>query len=195
MATCSWGLCLNNKRKNPTLRFIPFVKPYGKFEDKERAKKWVHLCGRKNFTIDMINRNSYICAHHFPNYHQPIDFNPNVNKGLEPYSCLSAARRPQFVKTKGNTVEKKPEIPPDLHDVSPPPGNYSNVKTFSKQKVTTVSVPYGVELAKAENIDAKNLVNVSPIRFEGLEHEDFVETIDKTASAEEMILTVESAGM
>ena len=103
MVTCSWGLCKNNSQKNPTLRFIPFVKPFGRFADKERAKRWVHLCGRKNFTVDMIKRTSYICAHHFPNYHEKNDFNPILNKGLEPYSCLSSARPFKFVQTKGNT--------------------------------------------------------------------------------------------
>ena len=195
MVTCSWGLCKNNSQKNPTLRFIPFVKPFGRFADEKRAKRWVHLCGRKNFTVDMIKRTSYICAHHFPNYHEKKDFNPILNKGLEPYSCLSSYLPPKFVKTKGNTIEKKPEIPADLHNVSS--GTYlnSNTKTYSKPKVTTVSVPYGVELAKAENIDAQNLVDVSPIKLGGLEHKDFVESIEKTASAEEIIQSVESAGV
>ena len=103
MSTCSMGLCKNNKRKNPTLRFIPFVKPFGRFANEERAKRWVHLCGRKDFTVDQITQNSYICAHHFPNYENKKDFNPILNKELEPYNLFSSKTHPKFEKTKGNT--------------------------------------------------------------------------------------------
>ena len=52
--TCSWGICLNTDRKNPNLRFVPFVKPYGRFAEPGRAARWVKLCGRKNFTVENI---------------------------------------------------------------------------------------------------------------------------------------------
>ena len=92
------GLCKNDKRKNPTLRFsIPFVKPYERFADKGST-----LIGRRKITVDMIKKNSFICAHHFPNYEEKKDFNPILNKELEPYNYFSS-KHPKFVKTKGNT--------------------------------------------------------------------------------------------
>ena len=111
MANCSMGLCKNNRRKNPTLRFIPFVKPFGRFADKERAKRWVHLCGRKDLTVDKITHSSFICAHHFPNYEEKKDFNPILNKELEPYNYFSS-KHPKFVKTKGNTGKLSRAITP-----------------------------------------------------------------------------------
>ena len=31
-------------------------------EVKEKAKKWVHLCGRKGFTIYKISKDTYSCS-------------------------------------------------------------------------------------------------------------------------------------
>ena len=101
--TCSWGICLNTDRKNPNLRFVPFVKPYGRFAEPRRAARWVKLCGRKNFTVENITKNSYICAQHFPNYEHKNQFTPILNQDLEPYSCLSFEAHPKFVPTTGNT--------------------------------------------------------------------------------------------
>ena len=101
--TCSWGICLSTDRKNPKLRFVPFVKPYGRFADHGRAARWVYLCGRKNFGLENIKRSSFICAHHFPNHANKRDLNPILNYDLEPYSCLSSEIHPKFVPTTGNT--------------------------------------------------------------------------------------------
>ena len=101
--SCAWGICPNTDNKNPTLRFISFVKPYGRYGDRARAANWVYLCGRKNFTLENITQNSYICAHHFPNHKNKAKLNPILNKELEPYSCLSSEVHPKFVPTIGNT--------------------------------------------------------------------------------------------
>ena len=106
--SCAWGICVNTDNKTPTLRFIPFVKPYGPFGDHARAARWVYLCGRKNFTLKNITQHSYICAHHFPNYPHKKDLNIHCNKELEPYSArLLPNAHPKFVQTEGNTVQKK----------------------------------------------------------------------------------------
>ena len=55
-------------------------------------------------------------------------------------------------------MEKKPEIPPDLHDISPEDNNLDNInKTYTKPKVTIVTIPYGVAKVVAENIDVKKV--------------------------------------
>ena len=54
-------------------------------------------------------------------------------------------------------MKKKPVIPPDLHDVSPEK-NLENVnKTYTKPKVTIVTIPYGVAKEVTENIDVKKV--------------------------------------
>ena len=111
--SCKWGNCKNTdwKSKSPGLRFIPFVKPFGRYADVERAKRWIDLCGRKNFSVKNITHDSYICAHHFHNYENKSELNPILNNELEPYSFLtwlqSPENYPKFVQTKGNTVEKQ----------------------------------------------------------------------------------------
>ena len=104
--SCAWGVCPNTDNKNPTLRFIPFVKPNGRFGDRPRAAHWVYLCGRKNFTLDNITQHSYICAHHFPNYEKKSQLNPILNKELAPYSCMTSEIHPKFFPTQGNTGKK-----------------------------------------------------------------------------------------
>merc|ERR1712203_321902 len=87
--SCKWGNCNNSDHKSPTLRFIPFAKPFGKHADVKRAQKWVDLCARKDFSVKSINNDSYICAHHFPNYETKEELTPQTNKELEPYSFLA----------------------------------------------------------------------------------------------------------
>ena len=83
--SCKWGNCQNTDHRSPsggpTLRFIPFAKPFGKHADVERAKKWIDLCARKDFSVKTITNDSYICAHHFPNYETKEELTPMLNKG------------------------------------------------------------------------------------------------------------------
>lgn len=48
------------------------------------ARKWVHLCGRKDFTIKNINRYTYICSKHFP---IGAVLNVKANPTLEPFNA------------------------------------------------------------------------------------------------------------
>ena len=61
---CCYGLCKSDSRRQEAgVTFIPFPKPN---RHPKIARKWVHLCGRHNFTINNINRATYICSKHFP---------------------------------------------------------------------------------------------------------------------------------
>ena len=62
---CCWGLCKSDSRyPKPGITFVPFPKP-NTFP--EKARKWVHLCGRgQDFTVDRITKDTYICNLHFP---------------------------------------------------------------------------------------------------------------------------------
>ena len=212
--TCSWGNCINTDHKNPTLRFISFVKPYGTLGDHARAARWVYLCGRKNFSLENINQHSYICARHFPNYHDPKELNPHSNKNLEPYSSrkvqpkfvqtkgntvekkIEIQVQPKFVQTKGNTVEKKPKIPVDLHNVEQSEARFKNIKTFSKRKIANIEVPYAEIPATPPKIKASySSLTPKQIKFLGHTPMDFVKNIsNENSTAEEIVKEIEQAG-
>lgn len=62
---CCWGMCTSDSRyPKPGITFLAFPKP-NKFL--EKARKWVHLCGRgQEFTVERITKDTYICSLHFP---------------------------------------------------------------------------------------------------------------------------------
>ena len=140
--SCKWGNCKNTdwKSKSPGLRFIPFVKPFGRYANIERAQRWIDLCGRKKFSVKNITHDSYICAHHFPNHEDKNDLNPILNNELEPYSFLtwlqSPESYPKFVPTKGNTVEKLNKKPSSTKN------NLENVKNVDKNEYNFAQVSY-----------------------------------------------------
>ena len=214
--TCSWGLCVNTDHKNPTLRFISFVKPYGTLGDHARAARWVYLCGRKNFTLENINQHSYICARHFPNYHDAKEFNPHSNKNLEPYSSrfvqpkfvetkgntlekkIVIPVQPKFVPTKGNTVEKKSKIPADLHKIDEQPETkFENIKTFSRHKVAKIDIPYADIPATPPRINLSHS-SLSPKQINFLEQTpmDFVKNSfsNQDSTAEDIVNEIKRAG-
>ena len=200
--TCAWGLCQNTRQKNPTLRFIPFIKPFGRFPDRICADRWVWLCGRKNFTVDDITHNTYICAEHFDNYENVEDLNPRKNQRLEPYPATSkTSKAPKFVPTKANTITPRPKIPQDLHEVETVNSEekFKNVKTFSKPKVTTIEVPYGVKnFVTPSKINAAHSSYISPkqIRILGKRPMDYVQSAStENDTAEEILETIELTGM
>ena len=44
----------------------------------EKAKRWVDKCGRKDFTITKINKNTCICSLHFVGENSPNEENPDI---------------------------------------------------------------------------------------------------------------------
>ena len=43
----------------------------------EKARRWVRACGRRNFTVERIKKDTYICSLHFPGENGPTQFNPD----------------------------------------------------------------------------------------------------------------------
>jgi hypothetical protein len=82
---CCYGLCKNSTRKNPTVKFLPFPNPKTNLE---RAKRWVHLCGRPSFffSIENITKYTYICVKHFGRG-ENLDLRANLT--LEPFPAHS----------------------------------------------------------------------------------------------------------
>ena len=78
---CCWRNCKNDSRyldKLPSgTYFIKFSKPGNVKESMtqwekdrenvktEKAKKWVHACGREGFSIKNIKKDTFICSNHF----------------------------------------------------------------------------------------------------------------------------------
>lgn len=100
MATkhCCYGTCTSDSRYSDTdnmkgVSFIRFPKPYkqrknGKHDSKlerqknEKCKRWIHACGRPTsgpnaFTIQNINKDTYICSRHFIGNNGPTDEHPD----------------------------------------------------------------------------------------------------------------------
>ena len=90
---CSWGICKSDSRfidKAPVgTFFVRFPKP-GKIKDsmtewekgKEvektaKCKRWVHACGRQDFSIEKVKKDTYICSLHFIGQHGPTAENPD----------------------------------------------------------------------------------------------------------------------
>ena len=91
MPTCSWGLCNSNSKYGPNgkepradmenVKFFPFPKPKTKLL---QCKAWIAACGRKDFTVENITKNSYVCSKHFRDG-MPTETHPN------PYNATTAA--------------------------------------------------------------------------------------------------------
>jgi hypothetical protein len=67
------------------MEFLPFPKPK---TNRQRAKRWVFLCGRpkSNFSIENITGHTYICAKHFGRG-ENLDLHTNLS--LEPFPAHS----------------------------------------------------------------------------------------------------------
>ena len=88
MPRCAWGLCnsdsrygSNGKRPRPDMtgvKFFPFPKPKSNLE---RCKAWIKACGRKDFSIANINKNTYVCSKHFEQ-HKPTTAFPDPNEAI-----------------------------------------------------------------------------------------------------------------
>ena len=124
---CCWGNCPNDSRypnKQPSgTYFIRFPKP-GKVKESmtqwekenensktEKAKKWVHACSRKGFTITSIKKDTYICSNHFIGGSGPTDLNPNPYSGSVLDKDIDKLSKPKRKppKDRGSLPPKKPK--------------------------------------------------------------------------------------
>ena len=90
---CCYGICTSDSRYPEKLPkgtyFLNFSKP-GKVKEgmtkwqkdkqaqkTERAKRWIHVCGRKDFhSITQITKDTYICSLHFTSLDELNDLFP-----------------------------------------------------------------------------------------------------------------------
>ena len=110
---CSWELWKSDSRYPESMpvgtHFIRFAKVKDGMteweknkqnEFTEKAKKWVHACGRKGFTIDKITKDTYICSLHFVGGNGPTGEDPDlINASL--LEC-------ELVRKKDKKKRKRP---------------------------------------------------------------------------------------
>ena len=91
---CCWGNCKNDSRYPDKLPsgtyFIRFPKPGNVKESMtqwekdrenvktEKAKKWVHACGREGFSIQIIKKETFIWSNHFIEGCGPTEEKPDL---------------------------------------------------------------------------------------------------------------------
>ena len=121
---CCWGICKSDSRfpgsLPPSTVFIRFAKP-GNIKDSmtewekqqqidrtEKAKRWVHACGRKGFTIKRIKNHTYICSLHFIDGNGPTIDNPDpINATLTNSEIDRKCRKRKAPKPRLPVVSKK----------------------------------------------------------------------------------------
>ena len=62
---CAHGTCNSDTRYHPDKKFAKFPQPAGRNPDIKRCKQWIILIRRQNFTIENINKNTWVCEDHF----------------------------------------------------------------------------------------------------------------------------------
>ena len=83
---CCYGTCTSDSRyKQPGVWFIGFGNGFPKpNKEKEKCLRWVNNCGRRDFGIKNVNKDTYICSLHFVGGNGPTKENPDpVKLGFE----------------------------------------------------------------------------------------------------------------
>ena len=103
---CSWGLWKSDSRYPESMQVGKIKDGMTEWEKNkqneftEKAKEWVHACGRKDFTIDKITKDTYICSLHFVGGNGPTEEDPDpINASL--LEC-------ELVRKKDNKKRKRP---------------------------------------------------------------------------------------
>ena len=121
---CSWGLCKADSRYPENLRegtyFIRFPKP-GKIKENmtqlqrnmesektEKCKRWIHACGRENFTISNVKKDTYICSQHFEDPSGPTAEHPHpLIAKVQPENAkkIQRKRKPPKERMMNNNIQ------------------------------------------------------------------------------------------
>lgn len=111
---------------------VDFVKFPSKHTDVDRCKKWVKACGRANFTLDKVTRDTYICTKHFYSgngtfkYPDPVPYGITgpemehfVFKNKKRRGPLPRTTAGRFIQTETEELVSEPkqkQNPTALHD-------------------------------------------------------------------------------
>ncbi|XP_076349849.1 uncharacterized protein LOC143246664 [Tachypleus tridentatus] len=109
---CCWGSCRSDSRYSgkESMRgvvFIPFPKPR---RSREKCERWVRACLRKDFSIQNVTKNTYICSKHFVDGTGPTQDHPDP----VPANYTSGQIRRFSRKRKApNSCSNEPVLCPD----------------------------------------------------------------------------------
>ena len=89
--------------------FIPFPK---KKYNMEICKRWIRLCGREDFNVEKVTRNTYICSMHFvggngPTADHPDPFSANQTKSNACKTRKPRTERKVFISLDSSSFSKK----------------------------------------------------------------------------------------
>ncbi|GFO39399.1 nuclease harbi1 [Plakobranchus ocellatus] len=70
---CSYGTCKNDTRHKdrPHMEGVSFHFFPNPTKEEDKCRRWVHACGRKDFTLQDVTRTMTICSQHFVGGHGP----------------------------------------------------------------------------------------------------------------------------
>ncbi|XP_077865468.1 uncharacterized protein LOC144352035, partial [Saccoglossus kowalevskii] len=76
---CCHGNCKSDSRYSDrdymkNVIFLRFPKPH---RNLDKCKTWVHACGRQDFSVESIKKDTYICSKHFVSENGPSDEHPD----------------------------------------------------------------------------------------------------------------------
>ena len=126
---CCWGECKSDSRYPDKLpkqlqemisdgrkAFIPFPKPS---QGLEKCQRWIQACSRENFTVENINRSTYICVLHWPGGKGPTQEFPDplkANFSKREIEKAMSAKRPKPRWRTADTVGFEPQRKRKLFD-------------------------------------------------------------------------------
>ena len=70
----------------------------GKQQEKqktEKCKRWVHACGRRDFILSQIKKDTYICSIHFVGENEPTGINPDPIMATSSKVLISSRKAPK----------------------------------------------------------------------------------------------------
>ena len=161
--------------------FLPFAKP-GKIKDNmtewekkkedlktERAKRWIHACGRKDFnSIEQINKYVFICTLHFL---------PPILKDSDPIIASSSTTRKQTQKRQ----------PPKEREFKSGDDSDEGEAEVGDEKVYEEGVPSDITLLYGENTKATQTASLDKLVLGA--------KLENTILRHSMLATNESGGI
>ena len=157
---CVWGLCKSDSRYPDNLSegtyFIRFPKlgnvkegmthleKQKEIDKTNKCKRWVHACGRKNFTVKDVKKDTYICSRHFVESSGPTIDNPD----------------PLIAKLGENSIKTRKRKPPK---------DGTDTNNFKKSRNTENNVSLSLTVRSMENNGFSSILNSRSVNTSSFE--------------------------
>ena len=76
---CCYGTCRSDSRyqEREHMNGVFFIRFPTMCRQPEKARRWVRACGRRDFTVECLKKDTYMCSLHFPGEKGPTPLNPD----------------------------------------------------------------------------------------------------------------------